>query len=284
MDERFRQAMADGYALDEPALALGAPMHEDAVAPDLRVQLALSMVNRHGLIAGATGTGKTKTLQLLAGQLSDAGVPVFVADVKGDLTGLAAPGDGANPKVVSRCESIGWTFTPKAHPVEFLSLSGALGAQVRATVSSFGPAAAGQGAGPQRDPDLGPLAHLQVLRRQRPAAARPVRSRDDAQVPRLGRGQAHPGRVRRHVAGHRRGHPAGHHHDPAGGRRRLLRRAGVRRPGPDAPDARGQGHHHRARAVRRDGQATPVLDVHALDAGPALHPPARGRRPARSRS
>ena len=139
MDERFRQAMAEGYALEEPGLALGAPMHEDAIAPDLRVQLALSMVNRHGLIAGATGTGKTKTLQLLAGLLSDAGVPVFVADVKGDLTGLAAPGDAANPKVQSRCESIGWTFAPRAHPVEFLSLSGAKGAQVRATVSSFGP-------------------------------------------------------------------------------------------------------------------------------------------------
>ena len=139
MDERFHQAMAEGYALEEPGLALGAPMHEEAIEPDLRVQLALSMVNRHGLIAGATGTGKTKTLQLLAGLLSDAGVPVFVADVKGDLTGLAAPGDAANPKVQSRCESIGWTFAPRAHPVEFLSLSGAKGAQVRATVSSFGP-------------------------------------------------------------------------------------------------------------------------------------------------
>ena len=139
MDERFRQAMAEGYALEEPALALGAPIHEDSLAPDLRVRLALSMVNRHGLIAGATGTGKTKTLQLLAGQLSEAGVPVFVADVKGDLSGLAAPGDAANVKVQERCRSIGWTFEPRAHPVEFLSLSGAKGAQVRATVSSFGP-------------------------------------------------------------------------------------------------------------------------------------------------
>ena len=139
MDERFRTAMADGYALDEPALVLGAPMQQNALASDLRVRLALSMVNRHGLIAGATGTGKTKTLQLLAGQLSAAGVPVFVADVKGDLSGLAAPGDAANAKVQERCQSIGWTFVPQAHPVEFLSLSGTKGAQVRATVSSFGP-------------------------------------------------------------------------------------------------------------------------------------------------
>jgi DNA helicase HerA-like ATPase len=75
----------------------------------------------------------------MAGQLSEAGVPVFVADIKGDLTGLAAPGDGANPKVVERVNSLGWTFEPSGHPVEFLSLSGKLGAQVRATVHSFGP-------------------------------------------------------------------------------------------------------------------------------------------------
>ena len=103
------------------------------------MQLAISIVNRHGLIAGATGTGKTKTLQLMSGQLSDHGVPVFVADVKGDLTGLAMPGDVTNPKVLERCSSIGWELTAKGHPVELLSISGALGAQVRATVHSFGP-------------------------------------------------------------------------------------------------------------------------------------------------
>ena len=209
MDERFRQAMADGYALDEPALALGAPMHEDAVAPDLRVQLALSMVNRHGLIAGATGTGKTKTLQLLAGQLSDVGVPVFVADVKGDLTGLAAPGDGGNPKVVSplRVDRLDLHAQGASGRVPVaLGQAGCAGAGHGQLVRA---ASAGQGAGPQRDPDVGPLADLQVLRRQRPAAARPVRSRDHAQVPRLGRGQAHPGRVWRHVTGHRRGASCG---------------------------------------------------------------------------
>ena len=95
--------------------------------------------SRHGLIAGATGTGKTKTLQLLAGQLSKAGVPVFISDIKGDLTGIAAPGDAANPRLQERVASLGWTFQPSGHPVEFLSLTGALGAQVRATVHSFGP-------------------------------------------------------------------------------------------------------------------------------------------------
>jgi DNA double-strand break repair helicase HerA and related ATPase len=139
MDKAFHDAMAAGYALTEPALILGSPMRDGDLANDARVQVALSMLNRHGLIAGATGTGKTKTLQLMAGQLSKAGVPIFVADIKGDLTGLAAPGDAANPKLVERVNSLGWTFEPSGHPVEFLSLTGKLGAQVRATVHSFGP-------------------------------------------------------------------------------------------------------------------------------------------------
>src|SRR5213594_2577309 len=130
--------MAAGYTLTDPAIVLGSPMLGNEVLPEVRVQVALSMMNRHGLVAGATGTGKTKTLQLMAGQLSKAGVPVFIADIKGDLTGLAAPGDAANPKLQSRVTDLGWTFEPAGHPVEFLSLSGKLGAQVRATVHSFG--------------------------------------------------------------------------------------------------------------------------------------------------
>jgi len=139
MDQAFHHEMARGYALSEPGLTIGSPMLNGELANDARVQVALSMMNRHGLIAGATGTGKTKTLQLLAGQLSKAGVPVFVADIKGDVTGIAAPGDATNPKVIERAQSLAWTFQPAGHPVEFLSLSGALGAQVRATVHSFGP-------------------------------------------------------------------------------------------------------------------------------------------------
>jgi DNA helicase HerA-like ATPase len=114
-------------------------MQQDELFNDVHVQVPLSILNRHGLVAGATGTGKTKTLQLLAGQLSKQGVPVFVADIKGDLTGLAAPGDAANPKVQERMASLGLAFEASGHPVEFLSLSGKLGAQVRATVHSFGP-------------------------------------------------------------------------------------------------------------------------------------------------
>ncbi|MGB7806905.1 MAG: helicase HerA-like domain-containing protein, partial [Actinomycetota bacterium] len=139
MDERFAREMAVGYAFEEPCVVLGGPMLDGEVDLGSRVQLPLSMVNRHGLVAGATGTGKTKTLQILAGQLSDAGVPVFIADVKGDLTGISQPGDAAAAPVAERCAQLGWTFEPRAHPVELLSLSGDLGAQVRATVHSFGP-------------------------------------------------------------------------------------------------------------------------------------------------
>jgi DNA helicase HerA-like ATPase len=139
MDQAFRDAISAGYGFDEPTLIIGSAMHDDELFNDVRVAVPMSTLNRHGLVAGATGTGKTKTLQLLAGQLSKAGVPVFVADIKGDLTGLAAPGDGANTKVQERVASLGWTFQAAGHPVEFLSLTGNLGAQVRATVHSFGP-------------------------------------------------------------------------------------------------------------------------------------------------
>ena len=138
VDDAFRAEMAAGYSFDEPVVVLGAPMVGDEVLADVRVALPLSRVNRHGLIAGATGTGKTKTLQLLAGQLSAAGVPVFAVDVKGDLSGVGAPGE-SNPKIAERCASMNWTFTPAAYPLELMSLSGSVGAHVRASVSSFGP-------------------------------------------------------------------------------------------------------------------------------------------------
>src|ERR1700753_3390961 len=92
----FAQTIAAAYATDGPALDLGRGVHDGAVVPDAVVKLPLSMVNRHGLIAGATGTGKTKTLQGLAEQLSAAGVPVFVSDVKGDLSGIAEPGEAGS--------------------------------------------------------------------------------------------------------------------------------------------------------------------------------------------
>jgi DNA helicase HerA-like ATPase len=126
------------YGTEEPSITLGAALEGSQLHQQPRIRLPLSMANRHGLIAGATGTGKTRTLQLLAEQLSDAGVPVFVADMKGDLSGLAKSGE-ASPRVTTRAGEIGWQWTPKGAPVEFVSLTGALGVQLRATVSSFGP-------------------------------------------------------------------------------------------------------------------------------------------------
>ncbi|MGD0247824.1 MAG: helicase HerA-like domain-containing protein [Candidatus Limnocylindrales bacterium] len=139
MAGKFKDEMAAGYALTEPSVVLGSPMDGATILPDIRVQVALSMTNRHGLIAGATGTGKTKTLQAMAGQLSLAGVPCLVADIKGDVSGMALPGDVTNPKMVERIEALHLDFKASGHPVEFLSLSGKLGAQIRASVHSFGP-------------------------------------------------------------------------------------------------------------------------------------------------
>ncbi|MEO5966166.1 MAG: helicase HerA-like domain-containing protein, partial [Candidatus Limnocylindrales bacterium] len=139
MNDAFRTEMTAGYSFDEPVVVLGSPLLDNELLPDVRVQVPLSRINRHGLIAGATGTGKTKTLQLLAGQLSNLGVPVFAVDVKGDLSGVGAPGDPANPAVASRVESMKLTFQAQGHPIEILSLSGKSGAHVRASVSSFGP-------------------------------------------------------------------------------------------------------------------------------------------------
>ena len=139
MNTAFHDEMAAGYALSQPGLVLGGPMLDDAVLSDVKVQVATSMISRHGLIAGATGTGKTTTLKVMAAELSEAGVPVFISDIKGDVTGIAAPNDPTNPNVVSRVNDLQLTFVPAGHPVEFLSLSGQLGAEVRATVHSFGP-------------------------------------------------------------------------------------------------------------------------------------------------
>jgi DNA helicase HerA-like ATPase len=135
----FAEAIAKAYTAQGPTIELGRGVHDGAVERRAVVQIPLAMMNRHGLIAGATGTGKTKTLQGLAEQLSAAGVAVFCADVKGDLSGLAAPGE---PGAVAekRNTELGLPFTPAAYPVQFLSLGGiGPGVPVRATVSDFGP-------------------------------------------------------------------------------------------------------------------------------------------------
>jgi uncharacterized protein len=139
MADSFTDMLKAGYGFTDPAITLGAALDRSgAVHQEPKVKVPLSMLNRHGLIAGATGTGKTKTLQLMTEQLVAQGVPVFAADIKGDLSGLAMPGD-ANDRVTARAKDAGWDWKPAGVPVEFVSLSGKLGVQLRATVSSFGP-------------------------------------------------------------------------------------------------------------------------------------------------
>jgi uncharacterized protein len=134
----FAQRVAEAYAVDGDAIELGRGVHEGELHADAVVRLPLAMTNRHGLIAGATGTGKTRTLQLLAEQLSAAGVPVFVGDVKGDVSGMSEPGTGG--KAAERMQELGLSFEPAAFPVEFFSLGGiGPGVPIRASVSDFGP-------------------------------------------------------------------------------------------------------------------------------------------------
>lgn len=131
--------IADGYAVDGQALELGTVVVDGVADPTAQIRIPLATVNRHGLVAGATGTGKTKTLQLIAEQLSAAGVPVLMADVKGDLSGLSKPGE-ANDRTAARATDTGDHWEPTGFPVEFLSLgTGGSGVPIRATVASFGP-------------------------------------------------------------------------------------------------------------------------------------------------
>jgi uncharacterized protein len=130
--------IANGYAFEGQALELGTVVVDGAADPTAQIRIPLATINRHGLVAGATGTGKTKTLQLIAEQLSAAGVPVLMADVKGDLSGLSKPGE-ANDRTAARAKDTGDDWEPTGFPVEFLSLgTGGVGVPVRATVDSFG--------------------------------------------------------------------------------------------------------------------------------------------------
>ncbi len=128
-----------GYTFEGPALELGGLMLDARTQADASVRIPLGMLNRHGLVAGATGTGKTKTLQLLAEQLSAHGVPVFAPDVKGDLSGLSTAGR-PDDKITARAAAVGQVWTPTAYPVEFYAIGGkGTGVPLRATMSSFGP-------------------------------------------------------------------------------------------------------------------------------------------------
>jgi len=136
--QEFFDYINEGYKTKGEFLTLGAAMLDEETITDALVKVPLKTLNRHGLIAGATGTGKTKTLQVLAENLSDNGIPVLLMDIKGDLSGLAEPSPG-HPKIDERHTKIGFPFEAKKFPIEVLTISEQDGTRMRATISEFGP-------------------------------------------------------------------------------------------------------------------------------------------------
>ena len=136
--DNFLQKVKEGYSFKGDAVLIGTAMLGGDVIKGADVLLPLKTMNRHGLIAGATGTGKTKTLQLISECLSDNSVPVLLLDIKGDLSGIAAAGQ-VNDKVTERCQKLNIQYKPTSFPVELLTLSNEKGVRLRATVSEFGP-------------------------------------------------------------------------------------------------------------------------------------------------
>jgi uncharacterized protein len=134
----FSKKISEGYACKGDSIVLGCGMLEGETVTEAVVRIPLKTMNRHGLIAGATGTGKTKTLQVISEQLSEAGVPVLLMDIKGDLSGIAKPGE-EKPFIKERHAKMGLPYVPKGYPVELMSLSKQDGVRLRATVSEFGP-------------------------------------------------------------------------------------------------------------------------------------------------
>ncbi len=136
--EKFIESISASYSIKGGSIYLGAGIYQGEILADAKVNLPLRMMSRHGLITGATGSGKTRTLQLLAEQLSAVGVPVFMPDMKGDISGMAKEGID-NDKIKERASALRINYTPAGYPIELYSLSGKLGAQMRATVTEFGP-------------------------------------------------------------------------------------------------------------------------------------------------
>ncbi len=136
--QAFLQAIQSGYQFKGTSIPLGIAMLDGAAVPGAMITLPLATLNQHGLVAGATGTGKTKTLQKLCEMLSLNGIPVLMMDIKGDVSGISQPGS-PHPKIDERQQKIGLPWEARQFPVEFLTLAGGTGLQLRATVSEFGP-------------------------------------------------------------------------------------------------------------------------------------------------
>jgi hypothetical protein len=136
--EEFADKIVGGYSFSGNSLVVGAGMLDSKAVPGLQIKIPLKTMNRHGLIAGATGTGKTKSIQLLSEKLSENGISVLMMDIKGDFSGIAEPGT-SNAKIEERIKSIATAWTGKGYPVELMSISEQDGVRMRATVTEFGP-------------------------------------------------------------------------------------------------------------------------------------------------
>ena len=238
------QQIAAGYATQGPALELGAVVVDGACDPTAQVRIPLATVNRHGLVAGATGTGKTKSLQVIAEQLSAAGVPVMMADVKGDLSGLSRPGVGQRQDRAAgqghrrRLDSDGLPGRVHVAGHHGHRRAGARDDhQLRAD-----PAVEGVGAQPNSGVDA--RADLSLGRSEGFVAARPQGPAGGHPVPDQRRGQAGAEGARRGVADDRRRDPAGTGQPRGRRRRHVLRRARAGAEGPDAGRCAGPRRHH----------------------------------------
>ena len=271
--------IAAGYAVEGQALELGTVVVDGEADPTAQIRIPLATINRHGLVAGATGTGKTKTLQLIAEQLSAAGVPVLMADVKGDLSGLSRPGE-ANDKTAARAKDTGDNWMATGFPVEFLSLgTDGVGVPIRATVASFGPVLLSKvlGLNATQESTLGLIFHWangenqqrplvtldQPARRHQPSDQRRRQGRPE--IP--GRSVVHDGRR----------HPASAGEPRRRRRRHVLRRAEARSARPPAHRP-GPRHHHAARVQWSVGAPGHLLHLPDVVAGRPVHAIARGRR------
>lgn len=136
--EKFKEQIQKAFSFSGKSILLGGPVYNGENIAGVHVKLPLSTVNRHGLIAGATGTGKTKTIQRFAEALSEQGVNVLLMDIKGDISGIAKAGS-ENPKIKERMDLIGIPWVPSEYPTELMTISNEKGIRLRATVSEFGP-------------------------------------------------------------------------------------------------------------------------------------------------
>ena len=137
--ESFIQEIQSRYSYKNDKIVLGKAKLDGEIVEEAEISVALKTMNRHGLIGGATGTGKTKSLQIIAEQLSLKGVPTLLMDIKGDLSGIGAAANTDDKNATERMQALNLPFDPQASPVELLSISDEPGARLRATVEDFGP-------------------------------------------------------------------------------------------------------------------------------------------------